>query len=216
MQNSAPLIGTARVVEGDFRICNVCGESHPTSEFRMRDIAKGVRHGNCRACFNDEQKDRRDRRRTKSMTVFVDTVDDDQSLTTNSRRVSRVEAMANAMLAQVGGVAKFADMWHQLIQLSIDQDKTHLAVKAMDGLTKLVMMCHEKEVERMVPFGEMSDGDLESETCEWVLRHVWQDPYIAASVLEAQGWAVEAPLEIPSDTPSFAEFAAEFAASRAG
>ncbi len=139
------------------------------------------------------------------MTNYLDAVDDDRAMSINSGRVSRVEAMTNAMLAQVGGVRNFAGLWHQLIELAIDQDKLHLAVKAMDSLTKLAAMSHEADAERIVPVGDMTDEQLEAESTETILRYVWQDPSIAVLVLETQGWGLSPP-DSSFVQPSFADF----------
>lgn len=98
------------------RLCETCLTRKAIGEFRLRSRGGAERVKQCRACHNAAE---RERRAAKRELLLVQSFKRLQG----ERRRGRIEALCNAMLDELGGVAGFVEAWQNHYRRSSGLDR---------------------------------------------------------------------------------------------
>ena len=103
---------------GETRRCSRCLEVKPIEEFRLRSRATGARACDCRLCHNEYERVRRASKRTgtRSNEIFRWA-----TAVKRQRDDRRLGLLVQGMIARLGGVDAFADLWVQEMRSAMSQ-----------------------------------------------------------------------------------------------
>ena len=180
------------------RLCNSCGRSKPIQEFRFKNRATGLRHGECNGCAAAQRRGSRTGKRRQEIQKYLEQASD-ASDPRNYGCTTRTEAIVRAMMMRFGGLDQFVGFWFEFIQHARDSGKEHLVQRSLETMAHFIGAT-DKNQSAQRSAGEMPNEQARGLIMEHVVRAIFEDPDLAAQILGELGWRVEPP-EDPTEEP---------------
>ncbi len=173
-----------------WRICAVCGNRKPLSQFRRMARDSDKRGYQCNDCHSERERARRKRQRAKRRGQAVDRFAKSAVLTQNPRRLV---ATGEAALRRFGGMDKLASLLYERFH-KVEAGSTK---QLLLGLSVMRMNAFDQELRATKADDEYSkyvtDEDIERNLRHAVADFIRDCPAVAISAAEEAGWTIIPP-----------------------
>lgn len=164
----------------DHKVCSTCGIAKPLIEYRRRSRKSVARFGQCRACHNAAERERRKVKTTdanrRQMGRFMN------QLKSQSRDAD-VHRVCQAMLAYFGGLKGFVEAWIEYYE-EARRERSPQAIRCLQGMVRLIQC----EAGAHPPTTQPSDDERRRKYGELVKALIRDDSQLVATAALEIGW----------------------------
>lgn len=151
LESSEALAVTVPIVPT--KICSGCGSELPATEFRPKkgkNVGRGRRRAECRACEWEQRRQNRARKRAKAMRQFA-------AAAARANSVRQLRVLAKAILVRMGGLQAFVESTHKILDNASQSGKGLREALNLNMAVVNILAVHSRPLDRF------TDDELEEE-----------------------------------------------------